>query len=526
MSEPGFHRSNVPSQGMTRRTALTGTTAIALIPAANITRSGNPRGPVSPSDFLPTGVTSPTHATPAQTTAAIQAAIDSGAGDIYLSAGVWVVEPPVHEALPGTFGASSVCIDLRSNLFLHGPGILRLAAGKGGPSGAILGNRNGLAIENVRIECSIDGNQVHAAGKMSGIVLVNATNCIVRNIFVKNTSFNGVQFAKQSLACIIENVTLNNIGYIGVQLQGANQAKVLKNSFYLIGDNAIDFESNNEESDLNVIIQNSGSGCSTFIFMESGGNTIIRDNSAADIREAGIWLNRINSGSEHNLIVANRLRRGTGAGRRGAIYVNNSSGRSLVSGNHIDGFDCGLILEGSSTHLAIESNYFRNIAKVLYKISPMESALVKSVVKQSYYEGPLNGHFPLTCSPLKNRQNSPNRTFNVIVESMWNLDEGAARAGMPDEEYRTGTTGQLQRYARWNGAYAEFNAGDTWVYAPEAALTLGRYIVIDDTTLIIHSKREAGVWMLRNAMGNQSDLTGILNSSHVFHEYWPEWQSG
>ncbi|MDK8188082.1 MULTISPECIES: right-handed parallel beta-helix repeat-containing protein [Sphingomonas] len=523
---------NAVTDGITRRAALATVAVGGVVPAAHGMQStprpvepvGDRRAAtraISPTDFLPD-----TPPSAAQFTAALQQAIDrSTTGEVYVPAGIWPVEPQGHPALPGTFGTNSVCIRPKSNLHLHGPGTLRLADGKGGGSGAIIGNWDGKPIENVRIACQIDGNATAAGGKMSGIVLVNARDCTIAAGSIRNMSFNGVQIARGSTGCTIDNMRFDSIGYIGIQLQHAANAILSNNTLTNIGNNAIDLESNNQSQGQNVISKNICSGCATFVFLESGGNSIVSENNAQDIEEAGVWLNRINTGSENNIIVNNKIQKGKGSGKLGGIYCNNSSGRSMISGNMIDGFDYGMYFTGRSHYLAIEQNYFRNIGKFLYYIPAENSTLVKSVIRQPYYEGPLRGRLPYTAPPLGNPSNHADRTFHVAVASMWNMDEGSARAETADAEYHTGAAGTLTTEPAWNGQCSRRIGGETLVRHAGGTMTVGRYVRIDTSVYYVQALRGPGIAALRTADGTSGDFTGTLQPGMAWYEYWPEWQT-
>lgn len=462
-------------------------------------------------------------ATPAQVTAAIQAAINTTSnGEVYIPEGTWTVEPQKHDSLDGTFGANSVCLRPRSNLHLYGPGIIKLADGKGGASGAIIGNWDGAPIENVRIQCQIDGNRDMATGTMSGIVLVNASNCTVRGGWIKRVSFCGAQMAKSSVSCTVQDVFLSDIGYIGIQFQRAHEGKVLDCKIYNTVDNAIDFECDGALQDQNIISRNVGAGCASFVFLESGGNTIVTDNSAKDINEAGIWINRINTGSENNRLSGNRFQRGSGVGRRGGIYSNNVCGKSIIAQNFIEGFDYGMIFEGSTNYLAIEPNYFKNIGKALYGISRQETALVKSLIRQPWYEGPLNGRFPFTVTPLTSPTNFPGRTFAVKIENMWDLDGNGPRAGSIEDEY-VSAVGTLSANNAWQNAFSIFTNGETLIYQTGVALTPGYSIRINGVFFLIARSLSDGVYALKSISGEKGDFTPVTNGAYSWREFWPEW---
>ncbi|WP_047867167.1 right-handed parallel beta-helix repeat-containing protein [Sphingomonas paucimobilis] len=527
-------KKNAVSDGITRRAAL----AIAgVVPVAHGMQStprpipplAEPVGDrwtrargISPTDFLPD-----TPPSAAQFTAALQQAIDrSTTGEVYIPAGIWPVEPQGHPALPGTFGTNSVCIRPKSNLHLHGPGTLRLADSKGGGSGAIIGNWDGKPIENVRIACQIDGNATAAGGTMSGIVLVNARDCTIAGGAIRNMSFNGVQIARSSTGCSVDGMRFDQIGYIGIQLQHAANAIISNNNLTDIGNNAIDLESNNQVQGQNVISNNICSGCASFVFLESGGNSIVSENNANNIEEAGVWLNRINTGSENNIIVNNKFQKGSRSGKLGGIYCNNSSGRSIIANNMIDGFEYGMNFDGRSHYLAVEQNYFRNIGKFLYNIPAENSALVKSVIRQPYYEGPLQGRLPYTAPPLDNPSNRADRAFHVAVASMWNMDEGSARAETSDAEYRTGAAGTLTIDPAWNGQCSRRVGGETLVRHAGGTMTVGRYVRIDTSVYYVQASRGPGIAVLRDANRTSGDFTAAFQPDMAWQEYWPEWQTG
>ena len=465
----------------------------------------------------------------ADNSASIQAAFDA-AQRVYIPEGIFLVKPQAHTGLPGTFGDNSVCLNPHSNLEIYGPGTLKLANGAGGPSGAVIGNWDGATISNVRIQCQVDGNSASATGSMSGIVLVNGVNCLVHDGIVQNCSFNGVQYAKSSSSCTVSGMLLTNMGYIGIQFQQADAAKVLFNKLISCVDNAIDLEANNGTQTRNVIMGNTSKGCATGVFLESGGDAIVTGNVTQDTNEAGVWLNRINNGAENCIIANNILRKGSGTGNRGGVYLNNVCGKSIIHDNLLDGFARAIICEGATNYLQIHNNYFKNISELLISATRQGSALLKSHAYNLHYEGPLSGpagkeRFPYSYSPSTNPANFPDRDFNVMVDSFWNLDAGGRRATTSEDEYRSGVSGNLAANSAWSNAYSIFSGGETLIYITGPALTVANYILVNGVVYQVYGTGASGEFKVRSAAGAAGDYTGALNSNFPFVEYWTEWQT-
>lgn len=465
--------------------------------------------------------------TAAQVTAAIQTAIDSlASGDVYIPEGTWLVQPQAHAGLAGTFGSSSVCIKPRSGLRLYGPGVLKLADGAGGPSGAVVGNWDGAAISDVHVEVRIDGNKSLAGGSMSGVVLVNAVNCSVSRSKIWDCSFNGIQFAVTSTACEASGNYITGSGYIGIQAQRASGAVIRGNRIYATTDNAIDCECDGYTQAQIIIAENVVSGCASGVFLESGGNAIVLGNDISHFNQAGVWMNRINTGSLNNIVASNKFIRGTGTAALAGVYCNNSVGDSQIGGNHFEGMDYSVWLAGTTSHVDVGRNYHKAIGKCLVYIPPDTNAAAKCRVSQQTLHGPLSGYLPFTTTPLGNAVNASARAYRVAFESsLWDLDAGGVRASSTDEEYKSGVSGALAANPAWSGAYSVYSGGETLIYNAGTALTPGRYVTINSVLYYVQALLSSGVWSIRSSSKVAGDYTSSTNGAHAFAEWYPEWQT-
>lgn len=455
-------------------------------------------------------------------TTAIQAAINSGAREIYFPGNQYLVRPQTHAGLSGTFGANSVCINIRSNLRLFGPGVVKLMDGKGGSSGAIFGNWDGLAVENIIIELTIDGNKANSTGTTSGIVIVNATNCkTTEKTRVVNSKFNGIQFAKGSTGCKVDRSVVEGAAYIGVQLQKANNFSVSRCRVVGSGDNAYDVEANNS-SMFGEIVGNYAETCNTGIFLESGGNILVTQNHVVNFNTSGIYLNRINTGSYKNIITQNRLYKGTGNGSRGCIGLNNAVGRSIIKDNICDGADYAIWIEGGVDAIVCESNDCFGIGKALVHIGRTTNALVKSMIGRNYYTGAKNGLYPYSCSPLGNTANFADRDYRSSVAPALFLETNT-QATSADAEY-INTTGVLAVNPAWSGAYAVYTSGDTLVYTT-TNIGVGKYVLINGVYYQCTANPSGGVWMIKDANGASGNFVSAVNSAYSWTSYHADWMT-
>lgn len=525
---PGVAASDLASQDAGRGAALVGWSALASYPRGTVGRAAADAAR-SFTRLLTTDTP-----TAAQTTQALQAAIDEGAaaGWVYIPPGVWSVQPQAHAGLAGTFGANSVCIKPRSGLRLYGPGVLTLAAGAGGASGAVIGNWDGAPISDVTIECRIDANAAHAAvgSTMSGVVLANATDCRVANGYVRNASFCGVQFAVASSGCACTGMRVEGIGYIGVQAQRASGLQIVGNVVRSTVDNAIDCEADAGAQEQIVIGHNIINGCATGVFLESGGNAVVIGNDIQAFAQAGVWMNRISTSSENNIITANKFKKGAGAALKAGIYGSNVVGASEIFGNYFQDLNYSMWFEGACNYLDIGENMHRSIGTRLVHIPQSANALVKSRIGLQKHVGPLVGRTPYTTNPLTNAQNFSTRAFSVaVVSGHWDLDAGGPRAAAPDFEYRTGVSGTLIANPAWSGAFSVYSGGETLIYETGTALTVGRYVVIGGSTYYVYSNPGSGIFGIRLAVSGGApaagNYTASTNAATAYVEHWPEWQT-
>lgn len=432
----------------------------------------------------------------------------------------YLVSPSTHAGLPGTFGANSVCINALNNLQLIG-GKLKLRDGTGGASGAVIGNWSGNPISNCVVSTSIDGNKANATGTMSGVVLVNATNCHWDGTgrTIENLSFNGVQFALSSVGCSAVGGTYRNINYIGLQAQRADGFQALYGHFYNITDNAIDLEANNSNADQNIVGYNVINGCNTGVFIESGDNTQIIGNAIEVFTDSGIIFNQINTDSINNIVTANTIKRGAGVGVNGIKFVNNC-GYSYVYGNHFIGLDYSLVFD-FGTHVLVGTNTHQSIQKQLIKITRAANALVYSVIEKQYLQTPRatgSTGYPFTCSPTGNANNFSNRISSSTINPAYNMEQGPVASA--DAEYVRGTY-STSINGGW-GAYAIFTSGYTLVNIP--GISAGDYVLINGTLFLLYAFVGGG-WQIRNLAGADGNYTPTVNGSYPVTEYYPAWQT-
>ena len=432
----------------------------------------------------------------------------------------YLVSPATHAGLPGTFGDNSVCINLVSNLNIQG-GKLKLRNGTGGASGAILANRNGVAIDNVVVSVSIDGNKANTTGTMSGVVIANGTNCHWDGTgrTVKNLSFNGVQFALSNLGCSAKGGTYKNITYIGLQAQRADGFQALHGHFYSIGDNAIDLEANNGNMDQNIIGYNVVNGCNCGVFLESGGNSIVIGNSIEVFKDIGVICNQINTPSNRNLITANKIKRGDGVGTIGIRFVNNS-GYSSVYGNYFEGLDYS-IRATIATRLHVGVNTHMDIKKQLVYIDATTNSLTYSLVERQVLLSARNSStgYPFSTAPLGNSNNHSDRDYTVTVEPMFRTMTNSA-ASSSDDEYIKSTYNTV--YNTGWASYAVYTGGRTLVNMPGVAT--GNYVLINGTLYLLYDFVGGG-WQIRDLAGLDGNFTATVNGNYPVTEYYKAWQT-
>lgn len=470
---------------------------------------------------------------------AIQLAIDdNGITDLYLPRGVWdVTLDPDAAVLAGVFGIGSVALKPRSNLRIFGPGIIRLKAGESGASGAIIGNWDGVPISNFVLDrITLDGNRLLTTGQVSGVSLVDATECGYEKVRARHMSLSGLQmrrFAGYDGAseygikdCWAEECVVSDVLYIGMQFQRPEGLRIVGNQVSSTGDNAVDVEGNNLAGDgygSRIIIGgNHLSTCSTGIFMESVGNCLLHDNFIQNFSAAGMYFNRINSAADRSLVTCNTFKDGAGVS---GVIIANSTGRMRLAENMFSSLLHSIEMR-MANHVSIGTNYHSLIGNTLIKADRVSSQILKSRVQQQHFEGPRSPTTgkPFTCSPIANADNVPGRNFNSTVEPMWDLENNQASGTSSDDDYKTGAAGALDLNGAW-GAYSIFFSGETLVYEAANNLTVGRYVKTNGVLFEIYANAVAGEFKLRSAAGVAGDFTATTNGSHAWVEYWPEWMT-
>ncbi|EHD22405.1 MULTISPECIES: right-handed parallel beta-helix repeat-containing protein [Brenneria] len=329
-------------------------------------------------------------------TPAIQAAIDSGCQNLYLSK-KYIVSPIKHPGVPGIIGRNSICLKLRSDLRIYGEGTIVLAEGSEGVSGAIMSNASADGIRNCVIEVTVDGSNAGGNNGFSGIVFINANNCSTTSkTKIANVTYNGIQFARGSRSCKCYGTTIINTGYIGIQAQNPTDIIVEQCNIRKTKDNAIDFEANKGRQN-GEIRNNTIADCKAGIFLESGGNCLVEGNDISRFKTAGIFLNRINTPADNVQIVKNYI---CGDGENvqfGGIAINNAIKNVLIDGNTISGMKYGIWTNGGISDVLMNSNTFKNISESLIRIADGKNQLVKSKIRSQRYLGKIiNGKPSLT----------------------------------------------------------------------------------------------------------------------------------
>ncbi|WP_261455997.1 right-handed parallel beta-helix repeat-containing protein [Serratia ficaria] len=368
-------------------------------------------------------------------TLALQKALDSGCGSLYLAAN-YLVSPQKHPGIPGIIGANSVCLDIKSNIRVYGPGTIILKPGAKGSSGAILANVSAGNIKNCSVEVQIDGNKDSAKGKFSGIVFINGDSCkVTEKTVIKNVSYNGIQFAGSSNNCIAKGSKVSNIGYIGIQAQKPQNIIVSDCVIRKTKDNAIDFESNKGTQN-GVIKNNNISDCKAGVFLESGGNCLIADNVISNFKTAGIFLNRINTPADNVKISGNTIKNSASEAKFGGVAINNAIKNVIISGNKITGVKYGIWTNRGISNLTVNENEFSNIGEAILRIARSKNALVRSKISQQIYNGQRVNGKPFTSSPFDNKNNFPERVYQVSITPI-KVTGDSHKYNSVDDEYRS-----------------------------------------------------------------------------------------
>lgn len=454
-------------------------------------------------------------------TAAIQSCINAAGlnGTVFFPDGVYRVSPQTHVALPGTFGDNSVCLKPLSGQRWYGRGVLALLGGTGGSSGAVVGNYDGAQMVNNHFEVRIDGNKAAGIGLMSGIVIFNGLRCLIENSWVKDCSFNGIQFTGASVECRAINSDVSGITGIGIQYAYPDTGIILGNNISNCGDNGIDIEADTGLNGANCIVaHNTLDNVLNGIFVESVKDVQIFGNRVISCNANGVYLNQITTPASRCLVQGNYLSKGTGTGT-GGIYVNNNSGNSLITGNYIDGFREGVHLN-IAIGVVIKDNYFDNITNQLFRVNATSNYLIRSYIKENFYRSAKASGKPFTASPLDNPDKVPGRDFNSTVEPAHFLETNI-KAGSLAAEYIEATENTQQNVA-WSNAYAIYDGTKTLVKLTTDGYA-NRVLLINGTQYRSQGGSGGGTHItdINNADG---DFTGTVNGNYAVTVYYSDWQ--
>ena len=500
----------------------------------------------------------------------IQTAIYGVYGELYLPEGTFEVK------LDGQTYAgkgTGIALKLRSNLRIYGPGKIRLKSGQSG-SCAIMANP-GDSIDNCKIdEITVDGNRDNCSGNIANIIMFGATNCRMRDVKSKNSSYVGLMIrgvgTKDNR---IEDCKVEDSDYIGIQAQRHEGLHVVNNTVLNSGDNGIDLEGNDSIGGVNnrgfgsqiIVADNKVNNANSGIFIESLGQVLVHGNSVYHTNVA-IFVNRIDSGSYWNNIFGNNLintpwdsgytydvgdrvvvgsklyectvpgvsttapTHTTGTATDGTLTwkwlrnfpsnygarFNNNVGKGIFTINHIRGFKHGVRCVSSASYLNFKDNYFSNIEKYLFYISTGANSLIKSQIGENTYEGTQVNGFPKTVPPTTESPNYANRIFNVGIKSAFSLENNAP---LRDTFYYK-TANMDNTRSGWGGAYALYTGGETKIYVPGGGIVVGDYLKINGTFYYVQAN-SGGEITVRNSSQVAGDYTAALNGSYVVYSHSP-----
>lgn len=460
-------------------------------------------------------------------TAAIQNALTYG-GDIFVPAGTYLVSPQSNPALVGTFGANSVCLNPGSNLWLHGPGTIRLKSGATGTSGALIGNWTGASVSNIRIETNFDGNASGTTGTVSGVVLVNASGCRIRSTVI-NTTYVGIQYAVTSTRCSVIDSEVDGCANIGIQAQNPVQITVADCRVYSCGDNGVDVSGNNPSGpsygEANIINGCQIKACLNGIFLESVAETIVESCWVYNPTNDCLIMNQINSPAWKATIAHNRFFRDVSGGY-GVRIINNSGGYTTIEGNDFNGFRSSIRCTIAS-NVYVGVNTHSSIQKYLCEIDQVSPAgVIDFLMAQQVIYGALTAFtYPFTSPPLDNADNYSPWGIRYNIASAFSVYKAAAIASTVDGEYlrRTVTT---QSNPGWGGAYSVFVGGDTIVLiADSTGASAGDYVKLNGTLFLVYAISGGGEWTLRSKTGVAGDYTATTNGAYTGNDYCAAWQA-
>lgn len=434
----------------------------------------------------------------------------------------YLVAPSAHAGLAGTFGTNSVCLNLLSNLKVWGPGGFKLIDGASGASGAILGNWNGSVLSDCIIDVDIDGNKANTTGNISGVVFVDGRRCqFVNGRKIVDTTFNGLQFAKYSLACVADRPYISGCLYIGIQAQIPDGLQILFPRVYSVGDNAIDIEADGSSGDQTQIVGPTINGCSSGIFLESTGNVIVNGGTIEVCSNYAIILNQISTASTQNIITGVKMKRGSGVGDT-AMYINNNSGYSSIYGCRFEGYSCSFSLNVAvGVHIGV--NNHNGITDTLVKITRSSNALIRSFVEEQVLETERSSGKPFGCSPISNALNFGDRDYLCTIRPMRELHTNVVNA-IPDDDYIVKTS-TLSQNPAWSNSYAVYYGGETLIYIPTNTPTVGRYIYINNTLYYVYNSPSGGVLAIRSSDNVAGNFVASVNSNYSTKEYYVEYMT-
>lgn len=457
-------------------------------------------------------------------TSAIQSALNA-LPEIHLIAGKKYIVSPQNLTTPE--GGVGICLNINSGnrLIMHGATIVQKSGTTG--SGAIIGNT--APVTKVLIQGgAIDGNNANTTGNMCTVVLWNATDSVIDSVYTQNNRYVGAGFRATTVGVgrnVVRNCTVEGTLYIGIGVSKQDLGiAIIDNIVESATNNAIDIEGNNLAGDPGktnrvVVTGNRCLSCASGIFLESDGNAIISGNVVQNFNSAGIYLNRINSGSLTNLIVANQILDGANVN---GIFISNSSGKTVISDNYFRTLLNSIYCANTADYLSIGKNLHESISGVLLYMPPAANQLVKSrITSQDYIGGRING-VPFTASPLGNTNNYPTRSYRVLASPMFSMDDGTITGTTSDAEYIY-ATGALIANSAWAGAYALYTNGMTLVNLSGAQAP--SYIFINGTLYYL-AAYVSGAWQIQNLSKQNGDYTASVNGAYAWTDYYTQWQTG
>ncbi|MDD2342287.1 MAG: hypothetical protein PHV54_05295 [Tolumonas sp.] len=433
----------------------------------------------------------------------------------------YLVSTSTHDALPGTFGENSVCLNLLDNLKCYGPGSFKLADGSSAASGAVLGNWSGETLFDCTLDIDVNGNKNNTSGSISGVVFVDGVRCQWMNgRKIIDTTFNGLQFALGSLACVADRPYIEGCLYIGLQAQRPDGLQVLHPRIYDVGDNGIDVEGNLSSSDQTQIVGPTVNGCNNAIFLESTGNTVVSGGTTEACAGYHLILNQINTPSANNIIFGLKMKKGSGAGNVAAV-INNNSGYSSIYGCRFEGFEHSFLLSiAVGVHIGV--NNHKDISLSIISITRQTSSLIRSFIDEQILETERVDGKPFCCSPIDNPLNFADRDFSCTIKPMRELFSNVVN-GSPDDDYKL-TASSLSLNSSW-GAYSVYVDGETVVYMKFGHPVVGHYIEINGVLYLVYANNIADEYIIRDSSGAAGNFTANTNGEYTTQEFYTQYMT-